>query len=897
MNNTANYDGSGSFATDDLVFNSTSVVNAAATAGIVCNSITIASTYSGTWSLSGQTATCAQGFSDDGITGAHNYGNRITCNGASALFHVGSSVGTITATSCVVALNGATAMVFDDDKGITIAGFSFGASALVSSTGGANTTVTGSAPITFVNGGTLTINASRILTNLTASGSSITITAGSPTIVNNGAGNCNFSIAGNNITNTIPAMTLSGSAGYLFAVNAGNTGAIFELGGTFSTSTAAITIQQTRADPSDMTFNTNNYSLTCGSFTIGVSDVSGKLTVNFGSSVISISSIVASDLTYTTGFSRLNFQTSQWTCTGAWTFGSNHTVDPGTSLVNLTGSAAQTITPNGKLFYDVTINRVTAGTCTFSGAVNLHTLIISSTNTQAVSWTGTSMTSSGNLTLDGSGTLNIGNAIIATGASGIVHFDSTLSTITASACALTMNGTTGMSLNDNKGVTFSSLVLGASAVVTSAGSATSTFATTTNPLTMGNSSSLTLNAITIFTASTNGGSFHSIGTGCTIAGNASIYWRVPAGGGTINFPAYSYTGSAVEYIDALGGTAEITLTGNINSGSNGRFTIYNTGASTFTFNSGNYSITNGGTYFNFGNNFSSSTATFNFGSSVVSIVSMGKYETGTTNVNLQTSQWTVSGLWSFGSNHTITGTAATQSVTFTNTSTITSNGKVFPGSVVLNASGKTITLADAFSVATNLTITAGTLAGSFTTTCAGDVTVTVSTTFNRLIITKTTTRTITIGAGQTLTLTNLTDTNLNGSVGAQTQWRSSSPGTTVYLTLPAPIILTYQNPQDVTASQMITSTDAGSTDGNRNINWEFSGTSTATVRIQLYNYNTSTYDTFDSIGLSIDYELREFFIPLDTNYISGGNSKVRFCRIENGTILNHLYIDYVALIS
>ena len=42
MNDTANYSGSGSFATDDLVFDNTSVVNATATAGITCNSKNVA---------------------------------------------------------------------------------------------------------------------------------------------------------------------------------------------------------------------------------------------------------------------------------------------------------------------------------------------------------------------------------------------------------------------------------------------------------------------------------------------------------------------------------------------------------------------------------------------------------------------------------------------------------------------------------------------------------------------------------------------------------------------------------------------------------------------------------------------------------------------------------------
>jgi len=109
---------------------------------------------------------------------------------------------------------------------------------------------------------------------------------------------------------------------------------------------------------------------------------------------------------------------------GDLTIVSTCTFTPGTSVITFSGTVAQTITMGTKSCYDITITRVTAtSTLTFSGAASLHTLTVSATNSQAVSWTGTTMTASGNIAIDSTSSpaMNFGSGITLNGASSSLH--------------------------------------------------------------------------------------------------------------------------------------------------------------------------------------------------------------------------------------------------------------------------------------------------------------------------------------------------------------------------------------------------------------------------------------------------------------------------------------------
>lgn len=78
----------------------------------------------------------------------------------------------------------------------------------------------------------------------------------------------------------------------------------------------------------------------------------------------------------------------------------------------------------------------------------------------------------------------------------------------------------------------------------------------------------------------------------------------------------------------------------------------------------------------------------------------------------------------------------------------------------------------------------------------------------------------------------------------------------------------------------------------------YNGTATHGCRVQLYNYNTTTWDTyFTELGDELDYSVH--FIPVqdDSDYISSGNAKIRFYHTESGNASHDMYIDYVALVS
>jgi hypothetical protein len=354
MNNPANYtegDAGGAAAeiaaTDTLFFSSGSAA-ATASGNIAVAKVKTTAGYSGAWSISGKTLTVDDAYFD--ATGTLNLGNAVTVNGASGTFHVGSSSGTVTATSYVLTMNGTTAMVLDDDKGITANSLTLGANAVVTNSGSATTTTfTNSGTcLTFTNGGALTANQNmKFYCTGTAAIFSIT---GSPTF--NGTGQIAIR-ASENQTVTLPAITYTGSGLWLFE-EAGTITfqtSTYSLGGAFNIGTATFVLRNALGG-NHIIFNTNNYPMTTGSFRVGAQTLT-SITFNAGASIFNVTDFSGSNYA---GLSTIfNMGTSQWTCTGNWTFGSNYTVT-GSPIVTLNGSGAQTVTSNGKSFYDLTIN-------------------------------------------------------------------------------------------------------------------------------------------------------------------------------------------------------------------------------------------------------------------------------------------------------------------------------------------------------------------------------------------------------------------------------------------------------------------------------------------------------------------------------------------------------------
>jgi hypothetical protein len=143
-------------------------------------------------------------------------------------------------------------------------------------------------------------------------------------------------------------------------------------------------------------------------------------------------------------------ETSTWNIAGNVTYGPNHVPIPGASTFNFVGAGAQTITTaNTNAFYDININRTTAGTCTFADTLKAHNVTVASTNTQAVSCS--TIVSSGNINFAGSSNLTLRCCPILTAPTSTLSFANTLGTVTKGANAqayFTDNG----ALDDDEGV-------------------------------------------------------------------------------------------------------------------------------------------------------------------------------------------------------------------------------------------------------------------------------------------------------------------------------------------------------------------------------------------------------------------------------------------------------------
>lgn len=348
--------------------------------------VRITSAYTRAWSLSGRTLTVSNGFSDDGITGAHNYGNGITCNGASSTFHT-NSTGTNTASSCDLVLNGTTGMILDIDATCLFKSVQLGASAVVTYTGSSGNEVSGG--LVLGNNCTFTNNASfRLVCN---SATPITIGTG---VTLNGTGAMWFR-TGSATAITLPAMTFTGTVQVLNYKGVAGAFAI-TLGGALGMNGALTNRCQDATGA--MSLTTGNYPITAAAFTTGNQTASASFMSRYGSSVVTISSYDGA--TYNTASTIDSFQTSTWSCGGNWTHGSNHTVVPGTYAVTFTGAA--TILTNAKPFYDITFNAGAGVKDSIADSLICHNLTLTTGKLKGLSQGGNC---SGNMTLGGADTV------------------------------------------------------------------------------------------------------------------------------------------------------------------------------------------------------------------------------------------------------------------------------------------------------------------------------------------------------------------------------------------------------------------------------------------------------------------------------------------------------------
>lgn len=215
---------------------------------------------------------------------------------------------------------------------------------------------------------------------------------------------------------------------------------------------------------------------------------------------------------------------------------------------------------------------------------------------------------------DGTGTYHLGNSMAITGARGLFHIGSGVGVGTVTQFNQIMNTSTGGVIDiDKASLTFASLSI--SGVVTNSGAQQSIYSSAL-PLTLANNSTWTINKRTDYKL-TSTGNFHSIGTGCTINGTASeVKWLIAANGITGSFPAYTYSGSGVNYFLDVGFTGwTLQFTGD-QSMAGAVLTIQASGTSVGTIDINDVKFNSTGVLYA-GNGDATRTLTINFGTDSV----------------------------------------------------------------------------------------------------------------------------------------------------------------------------------------------------------------------------------------------------------------------------------------
>jgi hypothetical protein len=393
------------------------------------------------------------------------------------------------------------------------------------------------------------------------------------------------------------------------------------------------------------------------------------------------------------------------------------------------------------------------------------------------------------------------------------------------------------------------------------------------------------------------------GTYTAFNGAGQFAVRPGADGVTVSSPAMTITMGIFYFYYVTGFTTGITtLTGNFNL--TGSLSMGNgTAGGTFTFNTGDFSLS-AGNITNFGNS-AGGTFVFNAGASAITITGFntagGLLGTGTT-LNMATSSWSCSGSWTFGASLTVTHTSDT--VTFTNTATVTLSAGHFQN-LIINASGKTITLASNITLYGNFTLTAGTVsaATAYILFSGATALITLSASLTCRLYTVVADQVITWNTGaNSWTIpgpqTSSYGTNFSGTSGHPVVWVSSSPGT------PYKVINATGN---ILGSNFLSVTDCDSSGGNvmyasaisgttnwltanvwsaaANSTWNVNGnwslghipTSTEVAFFGAVSTKNCTVDTTPSTGA---------FVAISTytgNFVDGGNAFTIASGIYNTT--------------
>jgi hypothetical protein len=439
MNNTANYDGSGSLTNDNLVFDATgAAVASTATASLTCNSIIVRVGYTSAWNDGGQTITTAGAMDSIGSGGAvtvsgkwiRNGDGNITLNAAGALTTTGwdlthNGSGKIivkagqTIDSMFVAAN---AKIDTISNGITIRRLYYiGTGTLfnpVSITQNISSQKSGYVWTqgTFINNGTIAIG------NSGANGPKTSITS----YANTGTGTTNFNLAASVTNDTI---VLNGACTGMGGAN------IYSSAGT---------------SPVFHTLTTNGNTMSGNSLSYwGTSGTNAQFKIYAAGSTLNFKG-------YNIGKAYKTALCSLWTSgtiidTGNFDLGDSVRLIATTpSLIKMTGTAASNIDLLNQLAYDIEEAQTTAKRLTITNNISCHnftrttgTLALNSKN---ISYSGNFIANSASATDSVLGRIaedtikSTGGGLFQLSTSGVVQLDSTV---------LSLSGGETVNLNAN----------------------------------------------------------------------------------------------------------------------------------------------------------------------------------------------------------------------------------------------------------------------------------------------------------------------------------------------------------------------------------------------------------------------------------------------------------------
>lgn len=317
-------------------------------------------------------------------------------------FHIGSTVGTITVSSCNLVLQDTGNL--DLDKATVFNNLTLAATGKITTITNGNS-LSGAGNVLTIGAGTLTINARLAL--VVKNGQNTPLVVDGAATINGNNSLLIYHTIVDTVTTNIPAMTLTGTA-YVRCYR-DNTGIwTIDLQGAYS-SLQDFFIYAGGAGNS-VTFNTNNNDMTCGDdFAIGTPSGSTTVIANFGSSTMDIVDFL--DNSYDAGTFNCNMDSSTWLVSGVWTMGANTILDPGTATITLDGAGAQAVTCAGQTLPAMTIAN-TGGTVTWQDTAALVSLNVTDGN---LDFNGQATTLSGLFTWNSADTLTYDGALTITG--------------------------------------------------------------------------------------------------------------------------------------------------------------------------------------------------------------------------------------------------------------------------------------------------------------------------------------------------------------------------------------------------------------------------------------------------------------------------------------------------